>query len=384
MSRTKQTGAVSIFIVIFTALLVTVVTTSFIQIMMRNQQQASNNDLSQSAYDSALAGVEDAKRALIRLRDCQNSGDAACVSTVQSGLDSQECNTLETTGVVAFENGKEVTVGDEALNQAYTCVKVQTRTPNYQGTLSDDDDSSVIELKGVSAFNQIRFSWYNEADHGDGATIGYLDPVNYPLKALPTKGDWPATMPPIMRLQLMQFERGNLSLSGFNGGNARTLFAYPGGTSDPQTGDFNNDTRRTNNAGNVPELYYCSTAADQNGGYYCAVTINLPAQVSREAYLQVAAIYNKTHYQIELLNSGVLVDFDGVQPIVDATGRASDLFRRVKARISVSGSGASLQFPNAALSIGKNLCKDFYVTNDPADYQSPTGAESCDPNPVAP
>ena len=62
--QNNNRGAVSIFIVLFTALLVTIIATGFIQLMLRNQQQSVNSDLSQSAYDSALAGVEDAKRAL--------------------------------------------------------------------------------------------------------------------------------------------------------------------------------------------------------------------------------------------------------------------------------------------------------------------------------
>ena len=59
--KDQQTGVVSIFAVIFSALIMSILTVSFIRLMVVDQKQASDNDLSQSAYDAALAGVEDAK-----------------------------------------------------------------------------------------------------------------------------------------------------------------------------------------------------------------------------------------------------------------------------------------------------------------------------------
>ena len=50
-------GAASIFLVIFTMLIITTIVLGFTNIILRDQSQASNVDMSKSAYDSSLAGV---------------------------------------------------------------------------------------------------------------------------------------------------------------------------------------------------------------------------------------------------------------------------------------------------------------------------------------
>jgi hypothetical protein len=60
--------------------------------------------------------------------------------------------------------------------------------------------------------------------------------------------------------------------------------------------------------------------------------------------------------------------FQGVQPLVDSTGRAGDLFRRVKARIEPTGG----IYPEAAIDVTNNFCKTFQVTDNIANYSTGT------------
>lgn len=385
MRRNRERGAVSIFIVIFTALLVTVVTASFIQLMIRNQQQASNNDLSQRAYDSAMAGVEDAKRALVALKSCDNDSSTLC-SNLRSALINRgktDCQILgdNSVNVATFTNG-EVVIGDVAKNQAYTCVRVTVNTASYKGHL-EKNTSVVIPLHSEDPTDLsivgVRISWFSTGD------VNPTAPATYPIGTpLPKEVDWPVTRPPIMRSQLIQFQRGNLSLNSFDtpgNPNAKTLFLYPSRFGGNQ--NFDSDGRLSTGSRNNLATARCDTTYTQRG-YACSTDVTIPALTgipSRNAYLQLTSLYNAATYEIQLLGAnGTIINFNNVQPNVDSTGRASDLFRRVSARVSIKD-GFSTQYPDAALYLGKSLCKDFFVTNKAADYNGDaTGNGTCEPS----
>ncbi len=246
MYKNKQSGAVSLFVVIFAMLLLTVITVSFLRLMVGDLQQATNNDLSQSALDSAQAGTEDAKRALLYYQRACASGLPACN---QFKTASSECNAalrignvVKSADVGASAGGvtgeikvQQSATGDAVFNQAYTCVTIQLNTDNVEGELANGT-SKLIPLKGVSSFNRVTISWYSQDDISTPSTT-----VNLPLRAAGTalplnvqtgSGSWPATRPPVLRTQLMQFAP-NFTLTDFdyvNGSsqsNANTLFLYP-------------------------------------------------------------------------------------------------------------------------------------------------------------
>ncbi len=67
--------------------------------------------------------------------------------------------------------------------------------------------------------------------------------------------------------------------------------------------------------------------------------------------------------------------FNGVQPVIDVTGRANNMFRRVLARVELSG---SFVYPEAAVDMKNDLCKNFSVTD--TSYTPNT----CDPTVQSP
>ncbi len=388
VGHTKERGAVSLFVVIFAMLLLTVVTVSFLRIVMTDLRQSSDVDLSQSAYDSAQAGVEDAKRALLRYQAyCSTTTEANC-NTLANQLSVDSCNTaLRIGGVVPGTSG-EVPVqstssssASASFEQAYTCVTMRLNTSDVVGSV-EDGTSKYIALKGANPssgastdFNEVTVSWFSQKNlSSPSQPISLLSQSS--LSPLLKQTDWPSNRPPILRTQLMQ-TGSSFTLSDFDSinassqSNANTLFLYPSSDGTQATSFVGRDIR-SSGAGDSPDAASPGTtplpircvSALSSGGYACSVRLTLPDPVgggSRQGYLRLTPLYGATQFQIKLSNNGVPVDFKGVQPSVDSTGRANDIFRRVETRVELSPDGTGL--PDAAVDVSTEFCKDFAVTD---------------------
>lgn len=388
----NQSGAVSLFVVIFAALLITVVTVSFLRLMVHDQQQSFARDLSQSAYDSAQAGVEDAKRSLLRFQTVCSTSQSDCDSLRAEAVNSWgECNVAleDVVGVVDGEVSVQQTSGDASLDQAYTCVTVDLQTDDFLGALNPGE-SKIIPILGTSTVSTIEISWYSRddltVDTGDAYDVELVTPTS-PLP-LNSQSNWPDNRPSVLRAQFMQFSNDGFTLSDFDDvdsddSNANTLFLYPMGTSgvanssSPDTVAFiEKDLRQTGSTGE-PLGVNCSGNID-GGGYACKVRIELPDPIGagdRTAYLRLTPFYNSTHFSAVIRDgSGAIVPFDSVQPAVDSTGRANDYFRRVETRVELIDN--TYPYPDNAVDISGDFCKDFAVTDDVNDYVS---NDSCTP-----
>lgn len=380
INKIKQRGAVSLFIVVFAALLITVVSVGFVSIMVQDQQQASTTDLSQSAYDSAQAGVEDAKRALVRYQSVCNSNSGSDCAAARKKISSAICNeAVETlTDVAAAVSSGEVKVqtgGSNKLNQAYTCVKVILDTADYLGKLAANE-YNLVPLTSTSLFDTIQVQWFSSDDLEAKvkSQINLLSPAAAAKVPLLAQSSWLTNRPPIMRAQLIQFGSSGFTLNDFDNkisagmSNANTLFLYPGKTG-INTKSFADDIRKTPTGSPTPVTCSDNLSA---GGYSCTTKLKLPKPIGggndRTAYIRLGALYNGTSYRVTLLNGDTPVLFNAVQPMVDSTGRANDLFRRIQSRVELID--ANFPYPVAAIDTAGNFCKEFIITDNVDDYRA--------------
>lgn len=426
-------GVASLYIVIFATLLFGVITVSFARIILSEASQSSDDDLSRSAYDAALAGVEDAKYYVNKYYNCikTNSEDicnkdwgiftekyvlknGAYDGTEQNDWNCDDGFPLwKRMGKPIGSNGrKEVLIQEgnndqgEFTDQAYTCVLVSDVVPDYRGTLSADTRTKVIPLgidrdgnntststnSNLSGVKKVRFSWYSDMNRG-------ANDVDYRLSSngkFDNKSN--ATIPPTMQLSFIKFSGTSTNIETTyhvenTSDNYSTMVFLPSGKTDtPEVYQVSNTTLK--DAGNVEQGGNSLThkpfeiSCTKNAEFACSVEIELPEAMSNSdtAFLVASLPYGDayTDFAVTLLGDNDRVIYlKGVQISVDSTGRTNQLVRRVESRLDP----ADLFFPYPQYALELNggdddsLKKNFWVTNN-CWYSNPSKGEGgeCDNN----
>ena len=195
-NKTRK-GAASLYIVVFTTLLLGVTTTSFIRIMLDGANQSAVMNASQAAYDAALIGIEDAKIALAQYHKCLSDGATLtspdpCGKIIRAMTDPiapTNCNILGAMGIRSYNVDGEVVVGGlkvtdsagvdiavaDAGDQAYGCVTITEESEDYIGQLNKTNQVRLVPVRvgqntsGDSAIRDIqaiKVSWFSPANIG--------------------------------------------------------------------------------------------------------------------------------------------------------------------------------------------------------------------------
>lgn len=370
----SEEGFVSLFTVIFFMLLVTIITVSFLRIMTVEQRQALDSDLSANARAAAESGIEDGKRALLAYFNPATPADLRTELADAFGPSWTNCDSLTSKPQVRSQLGitGEV-VGTSDIRQSYTCLGVRLNSPDYLGS-STASKSEVVPLKGVSDFDLVKISWHllSSAVGPDGDGRPSALAPNVPLPLLPPQNgasSWTSLgYPSYIRAQLLGYpSSGNFDRAALDS-RSRSVFLAPvgGGVANIinlDTADPAHSFESTKSSPN-PQVA-CGNDFSQYGTYLCTATLRIPAgmtSASNNFFLRVTPIYGQTHFKVELYNSATLsvVEMSQVQPTIDATGKAEDVFRRIQTRVRIN---ALREMPEYVLESADKICKNMQVSN---------------------
>ena len=423
--KTKK-GMASIYIVAFTTIVLSVITLSFVRIMLSETTQTSNSDLSQSAYDSALAGIEDAKVAILKYHDCLSQGytksaaatPGSCervIYEMQEGIESSSCdvvsNVLNRQSVgsqgetIIEESDTNADNNSTYMDQAYTCVKISEVLKDYRSTLNKDYRTRIVPLRTASPndVKYIKFNWFSDYNISQRSSS-----CSSTVSPIETGGKFPKNTTaecsyPVIGLDIYQtnangFYLGELSVN--NGNNTGTdhakLILYPQ-SGDTPTPAISKDSILENSDKEDYGVFGVNCTSNSTGahnmhdndheGFSCSALIQLPEpfrggdRAQSTFFLRVALPYGapETDFSVTLCKDTAdcysgsssassvagsnALDFVSVQTLIDSTGRANDLYRRVETRLEI----VDLDYPYPEFEIqledrNNDLDKAFWVT----------------------
>jgi hypothetical protein len=370
----RKRGAASFYIVAISTLILVIVVASFATLIVSQMERTSNADLSQSAYDAAMAGVEDAKLAYLNYKNCKAAGYTAASSDYTGeGLPpgkGEACSYIlhymEQSGcdMVAKMLGRTVTpnVGIEVeedgngnnMQQYYTCVKINNQPQEQTKNLQPYETAvfkPVFASGSASEIKKIKVRWSGNSN------------LSVTILQAPSGFNFD------------DFTFPSLVGDKETGTNLGTVFLTRDGVgTDSSTilGDVvmkSNDKTVQNIRNNV--------SSNENNDMY-----------KYEAIIELPAVYNGSDsvkkadglFEIAIMsfdsgsNNGESVSIsylkDGDKPVsienqfvVDSTGRANDLYKRVKVTLDAEGQGDLVIGGPLILGDG-GLVKNFSVTTE--------------------
>lgn len=412
--NSTRKGVASLYVVLFATMLFGVIVLSFVRIIFSEKTQTSNSDLSRSAYDSAMAGVEDAKMMINRYYKClSNSSSSECdifkkdgVKVDPSTIFNGDCE--DSTGVVDFplkrlvlgpgSSESEVKIQESSSDgnnteQAYTCVIIKNTASDYRSTLTSDNrirvvplslshtDSSLVfdnggEATDIKDVDRITFSWYSQANNSSEINLNSD-------KSFPSYTKKP--IPPVISLTLLR-ANGNIDPAQFSEHSSylnSTMILMPSSNSsaiDEISWDIINWSACANkgscpiaadiktNYSNEPFPIKCS---ESNSDFICSVSLtNLDFQANDNVALAISLPYGDaiTDFAVNLYRETggdpIAINFKNAQITIDSTGRANQLVRRVETRLDTSD--LFFPYPQFALELTGSdaLTKSFWITNN--------------------
>lgn len=338
--RMGEKGAVAFLTVIVISLILTTITLGFIRLMTSEQRQATDDELTKRAYYAAESGIEDAKRAIQEyLTDP--------TAYPRSNLTENDCDPA-----VGYNR-----ILSADLDIEYECQLINLDGLYYTAKLGERE-TAFLKLKVAPSATQpiasVRISWHDKAavtDGGNGAVTGSPRPNN----TFPPHASW-GTNVSLLRAEFVAHNspitRGGIeNLAGF---------IVPRNSGNMNLGALNQ---------NVNGASSCDYSA-VNSGYACQITINNLGswRQSDERYLRLTPVYAGTNVQVELLDAGGSpILMTEAQAVIDVTGRATDVYRRVESRIDIL---SEAEFISPAAMVADEICKKFYITNNDVDFNN--------------
>lgn len=323
-------------------IILSLLTVGFAQIIRNESRQATNRQLSSQAYYAAESGINDAFRA------------------IQNGYTGKKT----TCPPIAAPSGAEKYLANDTVsntagtNTHWTCLLIDTAPTSIEYGSIDTVTPTVFNATAVNPSgipvitNNITVAWQSTVS----SNTSFSPTTGVGNASFPIAASW--SYPGVLRFAVTPYlsaSRAGLIKDTF------TAFLYP--TRGAVAGTPGSTTYTNAQASNGPIVDgNCNkdNAAVVAIGRYCSVTINIPAPgiaAGQKMLFNLRSIYGATNARIIINGGGDRLL--GAQSLVDSTGRAQDVIKRIQVRVPAGGNYYRTGF---SLDSMTDICKKLEVT----------------------
>jgi len=356
----NERGFASLVVALTLILILSLITVGFAKLMRREQTNALNKQLSTQAFYAAESGVNDAIKAI--QNDQSNIGDGST------------CSSLPPTtgpGVFLAQNSGQNLDANSGHNVAYTCVLVNENPDRLfkqkVGDTGKEDSNNnswniVGDTSGTNAAT-LTIKWVSSNGHTNAwpnSAVGKF----YPQSA--SSGTTWGNAPAVLRFSVTPLGGGVDRASLIT--NTYTAYFYP----------------VTGNSGSASY----STTANQQGQVYgakctaigsttranCSIDVSMAGAAAGPYLFHIVSIYDQSDITITAVDgTGNTLKFKDSQAIIDATGKAQDVLRRIQVTYPLQ---SHVALPSDALE-ATDICKRMQTNATSTTFDTAFSAK-CD------
>ncbi len=335
LASAREAGLVSIMVTMVLMIVVSLIVLGFAQIARRNQRQALDRQLSTQAFYAAESGVNDARQLM-----------NAAIQAGQEVPAKDDCGP-GSGAEAAFYASLSPNLDTDVR---YTCVMVD---PTPQALLYGDvgQPSTLVPIISANGANvsAISLAWQSKAD------------TSTPTNNCPTTtsgvflstGNWQCGYG-VLRVDLVPVS-GALDYANLQN-RTMTTFLVP---------------LRPGSGGATNTIGYVAGGGENRLGVNCSdanCTMQFTGLNTNQYYMRVSSIYKNVSLRVNALdNNGNNLELAKAQALIDSTGKAQDVLRRIQVHVPLSASRNQLgDYP---LQSTDSICKRFVVMSDYFDTQ---------------
>ncbi len=332
-TKTNERGMVSITVTVIIMLIITITVLSFAQIIRREQRQALDNQLSSQAFYAAESGIN-AARTYIQDKWIANGEVPKDKTICNSGTTDPDYPTTQLPMAINSETSTSI-----------SCLLVSGSPKSLKYDLSPSAGSKVfpIDADGTT-IKSLEVSWTPST--ADAPRTGCSSSTSAPA-ALPAATAWPCKGYGLIRIDLVP--ASDLSRSAMMQG-MFTAFINPArDISNTQTVAYTKGSNVLGGSANQGARPVASCSDEQ-----CTITVT--GMSATKYYARVSTLYRETSLSVVAKGDSGDLKLVGAQVLIDATGRAQDVLRRVQVRVPLAGDGLH---PDYGIQSTDSMCKQF-------------------------